>query len=300
LLYELNRLDEAKFYINQVLECKDKQPFARLFHVAVSASRIHQAKGNTNRATELLVQLKSEIDSSDYDIFMPKIEAELVFLSLRQGSLQDGLDWLQGCGLTHKDEVSLDLMAEHMALARALAAYERTEGALYLLERMYRLLSKEDRLRERIKVLIVQSVTLWRTGQTEAALIQLETALHLAEPEGYIRSFIDEGPMLAELLSAYLKARQDSSIPSVSYVKQLLQALNVTLDEDRSPKEILTEQEFKILLLITDGLLNKEIAHRLNIKVETVKFHIKNMYRKLGVNNRVQALQRAKQLQLLV
>ncbi|MDF2648799.1 MAG: hypothetical protein K0Q73_4604, partial [Paenibacillus sp.] len=300
LMYEWNRLDEAEFYISQVLECKDRQPFARLFHVAVSASRIHQAKGNPNRATELLVQLKSEMDSLDYHIFMPKIEAEFVFLSLRQGSLQNGLDWLQGCGLTHKDEVSLDLMAEHLALAKLLAACERTEEAMYLLERLYRLLGKEDRLRERIKVLIVQSVTLWRSGQTEAALVQLETALHLAEPEGYIRSFIDEGPKMAEMLSAYLKARRDSSTPSVSYVKQLLQALNVTLDEDRSPKEILTEQEFKILLLIADGLLNKEIAHSLNIKGDTVKFHIKNMYRKLGANNRAQALQQAKQLQILV
>ncbi|WP_052736999.1 helix-turn-helix domain-containing protein [Paenibacillus algorifonticola] len=76
--------------------------------------------------------------------------------------------------------------------------------------------------------------------------------------------------------------------------------MHVTLDKERPPKKRLTEQEFKILLLIADGLLNKEIAHSLNIKDDTVKFHIKNVYRKLGADNRIQALQQAKQLQILV
>jgi LuxR family maltose regulon positive regulatory protein len=129
----------------------------------------------------------------------------------------------------------------------------------------------------------------------------LETALHLAEPEGYIRSFIDEGSVMAKLLIAYLKVQQGirlSDGPSVSlaYVKQLLQALNVTPKEELSLKKILTDQETRILLLIGNGLSNKEIAHRLNITSETVKTHIKNVYRKLRVNNRVQALQRAEEL----
>jgi two-component system LytT family response regulator len=71
-------------------------------------------------------------------------------------------------------------------------------------------------------------------------------------------------------------------------------------EEELSLKEILTEQETRILRLITDGWSNKEIAHHLNITAETVKSHIKNLYRKLNVNNRVQALQRAKELMILV
>jgi LuxR family maltose regulon positive regulatory protein len=305
LLYERNRLEEAEFYVSQALGRKDMQPFARiLIQIVFSASRIQQAKGNSNRASELLEQLKSQIDSPDYVLFMLKIEAEQACLSLQQGSFQYALDWLQRCGLAHTDEVSMNRMAEHLCLARVLAECERMGEALYLLERLYRLLCKEDRLRDRIKVLILQSVSLQRLGQTEAALVQLETALHLAEPEGYIRSFIDEGPMMAEMLSAYLKVQQGSRLsnpPSVilAYIKQLLQALNVTSEEELSLKEVLTVQETRILLLITNGLSNKEIAHHLNITGETVKSHIKNLYRKLRVNNRVQALQRGKELNLL-
>jgi LuxR family maltose regulon positive regulatory protein len=251
-----------------------------------------------------LEQLKSHIDSPDYVLFMLKIEAEQACLSLQQGTSHYALDWLERCGLTHTDEASLNRMAEHIALARVLAECGRLEEALYLLGRLYALLCKEDRLRGRIEVLILQSLTLQRLCQTEAALVQLETALHLAEPEGYIRSFIDEGPIMGELLSAYLKVKQGSHLrdtPSVSsaYVRQLLQALNVTPEEVLSLKEILTEQETRVLLLITNGLSNKEIAHRLNITTETVKSHIKNVYRKLGVNNRIQALQHAKLLKIL-
>jgi LuxR family transcriptional regulator, maltose regulon positive regulatory protein len=86
----------------------------------------------------------------------------------------------------------------------------------------------------------------------------------------------------------------------LAYVKQLLQALNIMSEKELSLKEILTEQETKVLRLIADGLSNKEIAPRLNITGETVKSHIKNVYRKLEVNNRVQVLQRAKELKILV
>ncbi|MDB5056037.1 MAG: hypothetical protein JWM44_4087 [Bacilli bacterium] len=305
LLYEWNRLDEAEVYANKVLGRKDMLPFARiLMQIAISSSRIQQTKGNPNRALELLEQLKSQIDSPDYELFMLKIEAEQACLSLQQGSFQYALDWLQRCGLAHTDEVSLNRMAEHLSLARVLAECERIGEAMYLLERLYRLLCKEDRLRDRIKVLILQSLTLHRSGQTEAALDQLETALHLAEPEGYIRSFIDEGPMMAEMLSAYLKVLQGSRLrntPSVSlvYVKQLLQALNSPMKEEQSVKATLTEQEMRIIKLIEKGLSNKQIAEQVYVTGETVKSHIKNMYRKLNANSRVQVLQQAKDLGLL-
>jgi LuxR family maltose regulon positive regulatory protein len=297
LMYEWNRLDEAELYFGQSLERIDHQPLARLtIQLGIAASRIEQAKGNPKRASELLAQLKSKIDTPDYDLFVVKIETEQAYLALRQGSIQDALDWAQRCGLAHTDEVSLNLLAEHLIMARVLAACERIEEALYLLDRLYLLVCKGDCLRDRTKVLIAQSVTLWQSGQTEASLISLGSALDLAKPDGYIRSFIDEGFVMEEMLNAYSKVQQDSQPSSGSYVKQLLRAMNDTPEADPSPKGILTGQEYTILLLIGDRLMNKEIAERLNITVDTVKFHIKNIYRKLDVNNRKQALQLAKQL----
>jgi LuxR family maltose regulon positive regulatory protein len=306
LLYEWNRLDEAELYASKALERHDIKPFARiLIHISISASRIQQAKGNPNRASELLALLKLQIDTPDYELFMLKIEAEQACLSVQQGSLQDALDWMQKCGLSHTDEISLNRVAEHLSLVRVLAACGRMDEALHLLQRMYLLLTKEDRLRDRVKVLILQSVTLQHLGQWEAAQLQLEAALHLAEPEGYIRSFVDEGPIIAELLTTFLKVQKGNlirseSAVSIGYVKQLLQAMSDLPGDMLSPKEMLTEQEIKVLRLIAEGLSNKEIANRLNITPETVKFHNKNVFRKFGVNNRVQALQHANDRLLLL
>jgi len=306
LLYEWNRLDEAELYVNKAIERRDIVPYARIMIPNyISASRIQQAKGNPIRASELLTQLTRQIDSPDYELFMLGIEAEQAYLSLQQGSPQAAFDWMQRCGLAHTDEVPLSRMAEYLSLARVLAACERIEEALFLLEQMYRILENADRLRDQIKVLIMQSVMHQRLGHTEAARKQLEKALHLGQPEGYVRSFIDEGPIVAVMLTAYMKGKREkvlSAPPMVSleYVRQLLQAFTVIQVEDKSHKVLLTEQETKVLLWIAGGLSNKEIANRLNITAETVKFHIKNVYRKFGVNNRVQALQHAKQLMLIV
>lgn len=302
LMYEWNRLEEAMLYIAQSWGRQEIQPFARLMvQIGIAASRIQQAEGNAKQASELLVQVKSKIDSPDYDLFIAKVEAEQAYLSLRQGALQDALDWLNGCGLAHtdEDEVVMSDLAEYLVLSRVLAAGERMEEALYLLERLYLLVDREERLRERVRVLIVQSATLWLSGQTETALVKLEIALQLAEPQGYIRSFVDEGPVMVEMLEVSLNVRQDSlhSPVSAEYIKQLLRALNVTPEDELSHKKNLTGQETRVLRLIADGLSNREIAFLLNVKGETVKSHIKNVYSKLGVRNRVQAVQRAKQLQ---
>jgi LuxR family maltose regulon positive regulatory protein len=235
-----------------------------------------------------------QIDSPDYVLFIQRIEAEQAYLSLKQGSTHYAWEWLLRCGISHTDEVTFNRIPEHLVYARVLAEFDRMEDAWFLLERMYTLLSKADRLRDTVKVLILQSMILQRMGKTDVALARLEFAINLAEPEGYIRSFIDEGPVMVKMLSTYTLS------DSLPYVRKLLLAMNITLEEDQPPKELLTEQEMRILLLITDGLSNKQIADRLNITFETVKSHIKNVYRKLSVNNRVQALQRAKELRILV
>ncbi|WP_144023740.1 LuxR C-terminal-related transcriptional regulator [Paenibacillus sp. FSL H8-0548] len=308
LLFEWNRLEEAELYVSQGLARDDVKPFARiLIRIVISASRIQQAAGHPRRAAELLEQLKWQINSPDQEQFMLEIEGQQACLSLQQGSTSGAMDWLQKFGLSHTDAVSLNRMADYLVLARVLIACEQLEEALYLLEKLYLLLVKEDHLRDRIKVLILQSMAMQRLGQLEAALVPLETALMLGEPEGYIRSFIDEGSLMQELLTAYLKSKQGSysyasstSAVSIVYVKQLLQAWSTTPDQTLLFEILLTEQETRVLQLINQGMSNKEIAFQFHISGETVKSHIKSIYRKLGVNNRVKVLQRAKEFELLI
>ena len=203
---------------------------------------------------------------------------------------------MAACELSHTDEPSQDRIAEYLLLARALASDDRFEDALGMLEQLERLAASGKFPRIQIQVAIAHSVALWLAGRRKAALPKLEHALRLAEPQGYVRSFIDEGPAMAEMLAELMESGSGRAQPvSKAYVRRLLNAAADEPLDEMASKPALTAQETKVLALMAEGLVNKEIAHRLEITVETVKFHIKNAYRKLGANNRVQAVQRARQ-----
>ena len=129
-----------------------------------------------------------------------------------------------------------------------------------------------------------------------AALASLQRAVTLAEPEGYVRIFVDEGPPMASLLRA---AAKQGIAPS--YVRRLLAAVNTT--EDSTPAsqgliEPLSERELDVLRLLGTDLDGPEIARELVVSLNTVRTHTKNIYAKLGVNNRRAAVRRAKELDL--
>jgi LuxR family maltose regulon positive regulatory protein len=189
-----------------------------------------------------LEQAKSRIDSPDYDLYVRKIEAEQAYLAVRHGDIPSANSWLERCGITYSDEVSLGAVAEHLALAKVLTACGRAEEALSLSERLDALLFKEDRLRDRIKALIVQSVSLHAVGRTEEGLVQLEKALVLAEPQAFIRSFVDEGPAMAELLTMRLNKH-----PSDRYAQRLLAAIDVVPDSrPRTRAKVTCFNRFKV------------------------------------------------------
>jgi LuxR family maltose regulon positive regulatory protein len=132
----------------------------------------------------------------------------------------------------------------------------------------------------------------------------LEKALTLAEPGGFIRIFVDEGPPMARLL---YEAASRGIAPE--YVSRLLTAFPVAEPEQAGPSETqtpepdliepLSEREIEVLQLIAEGLTNREVASRLFLSLYTVKAHTHNIYGKLGVHNRTQAVGRARALGVL-
>jgi LuxR family maltose regulon positive regulatory protein len=135
-------------------------------------------------------------------------------------------------------------------------------------------------------------------------MVALERALTLAEPGGFIRVFVDEGPPMARLLN---KAATHGIAPE--YTRRLLAAFPVAESEQtgssktQPPKseliESLSERELEVLQLIAAGLTNPEIASSLFLALNTVKAHTRNIYGKLGVHSRTQAVARARALGIL-
>ncbi|WP_127579972.1 LuxR C-terminal-related transcriptional regulator [Paenibacillus koleovorans] len=306
LMYEWNRLEEAERYARAVMQRKDIQPFAKIVvQAALVGSLVQQAKGAPQAAIDLLEQTKANIVTPDEQSFRSKIEGQQAILSFRHESGLRAAQWLQECGLTYTDRIVYTRFGEYILLARVLIKLGQENEALHLLDRLYQLAYNEDCLRDRIRALVLKCILCAQMGSIEDAWVKLEFALHLGECERYCRSFVDEGEPMAKLLLNYLQQRQNGFIRpsertvSLLYVKRLLQIINANLDHLPLLPSLLTEQETRILGLIGKGLSSKEIAQLLEVAVATVQSHIKNIYRKLEVNSRSQAVHRGKELHLI-
>jgi len=158
-----------------------------------------------------------------------------------------------------------------------------------------------------IEILTLQALALWEINKREHAVGTLTRALALAEPEGYIRTFVDEGATVGDLLSAILEARQRGHPDAATRipVRYLAKLLVVLAQEGAAPgsverlSEPLSERELDVLALISAGRSNVEIARSLFVSMSTVKTHINNLYRKLGAGSRTQAIARARELDLI-
>jgi len=184
------------------------------------------------------------------------------------------------------------------------------------LERLLHAAEEGGRMGSVIEILMLQALAHEAQGDFSPALVYLERALTLAEPEGYVHIFVNEGPPMARLLLEALPRAEILSRAEVKtrgiapdYVCQLLgrfpDAEPETADsvQRQAPGselvELLSERELDVLRLLAEDLKYKQIAEQLVISVNTVRHHTKNIYGKLDVNNRTLAVQKAKEYNLL-
>lgn len=158
---------------------------------------------------------------------------------------------------------------------------------------------------ERLKAMVLQAVARYMNGENERAIQLLSEALALAEPGGFIRTFVDEGPAMAQLLS---EAAANGTMPE--YTGKLLAAFAAEDQSEKNESELhpaaaqplgepLSQREYEILQLIADGLSNRDICQRLFLALSTVKGHNQRIFEKLKVQRRTEAVARARELGLL-
>ncbi|HET7037625.1 MAG TPA: LuxR C-terminal-related transcriptional regulator [Thermomicrobiaceae bacterium] len=269
----------------------------------VAMARIRQAQGDHAAAVGLLDEAEP-LYVSDFAPNVCPVAALRTRVWLAQGRLSDARDWAREQGLSEEDDLSYLREFEHITLARVLLARHQsdhagrsTHEALALLERLLRAAEDGGRLGSALEILVLQALAHQSRGAIPAALAPLERALTLAEPEGYVRLFVDEGPPMVALLEA---AAKRGIAPN--YVRQLLTDFGKA--DDRPPVEQgliepLSERELDVLRLLDSELDGPEIAHELMVSLNTMRTHTKNIYSKLGVGNRRAAVRRADELALL-
>jgi LuxR family maltose regulon positive regulatory protein len=192
---------------------------------------------------------------------------------------------------------------EYMALARILIAQGRLAETAGLLQRLLKATEAGERTSRVIEILLLQALAFQAGDDTEQAIPTLERALAFAEPEGFIRTFVDEGPPMARLLYEALDRRI-----APDYVRRLLAAFPIIEPEKTAPSakvpkfdwiEPLSEREIEVLELVAKGLTNQEIASRLILSLHTIKAHTRNIYSKLDVHSRTEAVARCRALGIL-
>jgi LuxR family maltose regulon positive regulatory protein len=232
-----------------------------------------------------------------------RVAAQEALVRLAGGDLRAADRWRQESGLNADDQPTLQQRFLYRTLARVLIALGREpsnarllEGALGLLSRLLETAEPAGAMGTVIEVLVLQAMALQAQGKVDQALPALERALSLAEPEGYVRTFIEEGAPMADLL------RQTAARGiTPQYVGRLLAALGGTPPASPAATliEPLSKRELEVLRLLTTPMPHTEIAAELYVSVNTVRTHIKNIYSKLDVHSRMEAVQQAEELGLV-
>jgi LuxR family maltose regulon positive regulatory protein len=272
-------------------------------------ARIREAQCDLDGALDLLDQAEHLYDGNFSPNVRP-IAARKTRLWVAQGRLGEALGWAHEQGLSVENELSYLHEFDHLTLARVLLARYLSDHAIDsisevigLLERLLQAAEKRGGKGSVIENLILQAIAYHAKGDLPAALMPLQHALVLAEPEAYVRIFLDEGSNMMQLLR---EASARKIMPD--YTDKLLAAFEAEQPKNED-KPVLTptqplfdrlsQRELKILQLIAQGFSNREIGERLFLALDTIKGHNRRIFEKLQVQSRTEAVARARDLGLL-
>jgi LuxR family maltose regulon positive regulatory protein len=297
LFYERNDLTQARDYITRGLQYAEMGGDVRaLIAGYLDACRLKLAEGDSLAAETYLEHARSLVEQAPFPEWTSRFEHDQLGLWLARNDLPAVVRWTEALEQNQALTPGPESASIQLALGRGLIetgdadALARAKG---ILESLSEAAQKEGRIGLVIEALALLAMLEWKRGARLAALTPLEKALRLAQPEGYLRLFADLGPLLGRLLQ---EAQSRGVMPEM--IAKLLPVFYIDLpfQEQSSLPEPLTDRELEILGRIAAGLTNQEIAAELFISPETVKKHASNIYAKLGVSSRTQAVARAKTL----
>jgi LuxR family maltose regulon positive regulatory protein len=304
ILREWNDLPGAVHYARAGVEfCPQWGQVEALADNQIALALALLAQRDTDAALDVIAAGK-QASTSLSSWYMEIMEQVEVRIQLTLGNQAAAERWVREHGLRADAEPDFESAPAYGLLARTLMLQHRWTEALLLLDRLLQVYEAVGAGGSVIEGLVLKSVVLQALGEAERALCCLGEALGRAEPEGHVRTFVDEGAPMAGLLQ---QAAAQGIAPG--YSDKLLAAFELeTVDERPGPAfgavspplvEPLSARELEVLHLVAAGLSNREIAERLVVAIGTVKKHLNNMYGKLGVNSRTQAMARARDLDLL-
>jgi LuxR family maltose regulon positive regulatory protein len=302
--YERDELDAAMQHLRASTDLGEhaggrQNPYR--WHVAMA--RIRAAEGDPGTALDLL-DVAERVYVGDFYPKVRPIHALRARIWIAQGRLGDAFGWAQEQSLSTEDDLDYVHEFEHITLARLHLAQSKRAGdresltrATTLLERLRQAADEGDRTGSVIEILVLQAIASQMGGDVPAALVPLGRALTLAEPEGFVRVFVDNGAVVAGLLQAAAKGGIGAT-----YARDLLTGLGRGAGGTQVKQDAIdpmSDRELEVLHLLATDLDGPEIARELVVSLSTIRSHTKAIYSKLGVNSRRAAVHRGEELGLL-
>jgi LuxR family transcriptional regulator, maltose regulon positive regulatory protein len=261
--------------------------------------------GRAEEARKLLEETRALTAPLQQSLVSRWLGATQVWLELKEGNLEAANHWAQTENLKPTDDIPFHLEFVYKVLAQLWLAEGQYKDALLILEKLRHAAEKTERTLHLVEVLVLESLAYYKQGNTARANASLLRAVQLAEPIGLTQPFIESGENISTLLERVLESQQRGNLPesqkvSTQFLQTLLafpKASSKTLSTSKS--ELLSERELEVLSLIAEGLSNKAIAKRLELAPSTVKWYVNELFGKLEVRSRIQAIARATALQLI-
>ncbi len=301
---ERGEFDAARAHLQRSAELGEHNGLPQnRYRSRLATARLHAAEGDINAAL-LLLDDAERVYTTDFSPNIHPIPAVRAGILADHGNLDGPLAWVQARDLTPDDDLDYVGEFEHVILARILLAQFRAErsahsvdGAIRLLKRVSVEAGASGRTGDLQRVLVLLALSEDARGERSAAVALLRRAITLAEPEGYLRLFLDEGRRLRPLLEAVAAHGE-----SAAYIGRILDTSTKSLRPSASRQMLvdpLSARELDVLRLLTSELTGPEIARELIVSMNTMRTHTKSIYSKLGVTSRRAAVRHAEELQLL-
>ncbi len=312
---EWNDLAQARQLLEEAVQLAQQYSETGQLMMYLGLARVLQEQGDEERALDLVQKAQRiAMHSTESAIDDRLVDVALARLWLKQGNIAGATEWAERrgfeqvatCEVLPGDDTSTipyDLReGEWLLYARLQLAQNQAEAALDTLKALLAEARKQGRARRLHEILVLLALAHNETGSVELAMASLERSLKRAEPEGYKRVYIDEGPPMIKLLRE--AARRGIK---TQYCNQLLGAFQqgertqarVFKGSQAGLVEPLSDRELEVLQLLAEGCTNREVGERLYISLSTVKGHISNINGKLLARNRTQAVARARQVGIL-